>query len=637
MAHPLVSVIIPVYNVETYLRATLDSTLEQGLTSAQMEVIAVNDGSTDRSGEILDEYRDSHASIRVIHQKPSGGPGGPRNTGIEAARGKYLFFLDSDDLLTENALRDMIEVAEAEGSEVLLAKPEGLNGRRVATVMFKKSKMDAHPVDDQLFRALSPWKLFSASLVHRKNIRFPVGMKVGEDQPFVACAYLNASKISILADRTYYLLRAREDGTNITSSRLSSGDYMDLSEQLVGTIVRETDAGALRDGFLRRPMRNALRRVIDARFLELSHVERQSIVRRIHNLLDAVYTEPVAAHLSGTDRLKMDCAVSGDARTLSSLVEWEHEESVRHIRHDGSNFRLDLPDALEHVGNTSNTVVPTPAAILRLTALQAHGCAVDIAGRASVMGSNTRPSRIAVRLSSRGSEAAILLPVTEVQSVDAPDAAGVSFRVKIDANSLPEAVWDMYVVQYYGDEEVVKRLGAARAEEIDKKPLYLSQGGQTVGAVYFTKGSGNIAFDVGLNLLPRTLADSRLVGIVPSVDAVLFLLEVRSRSEALVELRSERGGLISGNSSFRALSQDLWAYTVPWIDIVSDEPMRLVVKNESGEAVARVSAELRPMKYPDGDRVELAGDGYLVRKQGASQNSESAPGWLRSLLRRFVG
>src|SRR5699024_9963284 len=106
---PLVSVIIPVYNVENFLRFTLDSTTNQGLEPGQMEILAVDDGSTDKSGEILHEYAAEHEHIKVLHQANSGGPGSPRNHGIEKARGKYLFFLDSDDELTKNALRDRSE------------------------------------------------------------------------------------------------------------------------------------------------------------------------------------------------------------------------------------------------------------------------------------------------------------------------------------------------------------------------------------------------------------------------------------------------------------------------------------------------------------------------------------------------
>lgn len=96
------SVIIPVYNVEAYLPACVDSVLAND--TSDCEILLVDDGATDRSGAICDEYALAHpALIRVIHQA-NGGLGAARNTGIEAARGEWLLFLDSDDTLTPDAL-----------------------------------------------------------------------------------------------------------------------------------------------------------------------------------------------------------------------------------------------------------------------------------------------------------------------------------------------------------------------------------------------------------------------------------------------------------------------------------------------------------------------------------------------------
>src|SRR5699024_7014880 len=115
---PLVSIIIPVYNVEDYVRHTLDSVLNQGLGLGQIEVIAVDDGSTDDSGRILDAYAAQYDYFVVRHQENSGGPGGPRNRGIEIASGKYLFFLAADDEVAAHALRACVRGAEYEADGV---------------------------------------------------------------------------------------------------------------------------------------------------------------------------------------------------------------------------------------------------------------------------------------------------------------------------------------------------------------------------------------------------------------------------------------------------------------------------------------------------------------------------------------
>lgn len=107
----LFSVIIPVYNVEPYLRFCLDSVLNQ--TFADWEAICVNDGSTDGSGDILEEYASKDNRFRVIAQ-PNGGLSAARNRGMEAARGEYILFVDSDDWLEVNALQVIAQNLDGE-------------------------------------------------------------------------------------------------------------------------------------------------------------------------------------------------------------------------------------------------------------------------------------------------------------------------------------------------------------------------------------------------------------------------------------------------------------------------------------------------------------------------------------------
>ena len=95
------SVIIPVYNVEKYLTVCIDSLMSQG--DLRMEIILVNDGSTDLSGEIADEYAKKEGRIKVIHQE-NGGASAARNTGLDIASGEYIAFLDSDDWIKEKSL-----------------------------------------------------------------------------------------------------------------------------------------------------------------------------------------------------------------------------------------------------------------------------------------------------------------------------------------------------------------------------------------------------------------------------------------------------------------------------------------------------------------------------------------------------
>ena len=112
------SILIPVYNVEAYLSRCLDSLLGQSLPD-DVEIICVDDGSTDRSGVICDEYAQAHAHVRVVHQENKG-VAGARNCAIHLARGKYIAFVDSDDYVSEDWYIQIRSALEREDCEILL-------------------------------------------------------------------------------------------------------------------------------------------------------------------------------------------------------------------------------------------------------------------------------------------------------------------------------------------------------------------------------------------------------------------------------------------------------------------------------------------------------------------------------------
>ena len=106
---PLVSVIVPVYNVELYLSRCVDSILNQ--TYKNIEIVLVDDGSPDRCPEICDEYRNKYENVMVVHKK-NGGLASARNAGMDVASGEYLFFVDSDDWIDNTCIEDLVHIAE---------------------------------------------------------------------------------------------------------------------------------------------------------------------------------------------------------------------------------------------------------------------------------------------------------------------------------------------------------------------------------------------------------------------------------------------------------------------------------------------------------------------------------------------
>jgi len=168
-----ISVIIPVYNVEKFLRHCLDTVLSQ--TLAEFEAICVNDGSPDNCGKILDEYAQKDTRIKVIHQANQGA-GEARNVGIRHSVGDYLFFMDADDYIDGRFLEEMFLAAETQNADIVetsrIYNVYGPDDIRI----FTKKKMEGFHGSGNFFRCDVIWdKLFKADVVKRHSMLFPNG------------------------------------------------------------------------------------------------------------------------------------------------------------------------------------------------------------------------------------------------------------------------------------------------------------------------------------------------------------------------------------------------------------------------------------------------------------------------------
>ena len=208
----MVSVIIPVYNVEKYLRECLDSVLAQ--TCTDLEIILVDDGSTDRSGSICDEYASADERFRVIH-KPNGGQAEARNTGLDKARGEYVYFIDSDDYICPETIMSALECAERENADIVYFDAETVYEDFVDsdyTEVLKKQHCyrpakgariyAAHCRYGEAFSCLC-LNLFRREIIEKNNIRF-VKLPLCEDELFTPIVYLNAQKAVQLKKTLYY-------------------------------------------------------------------------------------------------------------------------------------------------------------------------------------------------------------------------------------------------------------------------------------------------------------------------------------------------------------------------------------------------------------------------------------------------
>ena len=196
----LISIIIPVYNVEAYLAECLDSIFNQFIDGC--EVIIINDGSTDNSRQILTEYQIKYPKLVIIDQENKG-LSGARNTGIRNAQGEYLYFLDSDDYLLPNAIENVIQSIKSTDVEVIGFNALA-NGEKVYIPSFKVSDKPKIGIDfyvdfykDNGFYPYCnvPVYVYRKLFLDRYNLTFKEGL-YHEDILFSMFVFFYATKIS---------------------------------------------------------------------------------------------------------------------------------------------------------------------------------------------------------------------------------------------------------------------------------------------------------------------------------------------------------------------------------------------------------------------------------------------------------
>ncbi|MDR1008372.1 MAG: glycosyltransferase [Campylobacteraceae bacterium] len=220
MSMPLISVIVPVYNVEQYLKKCLNSITNQ--TYKNLEIILVDDGSPDNCGKICDEYAAKDKRVRVIH-KNNGGLSDARNAGLDIASGEYIAFVDSDDYIDLQAYEELIDIALKEESDIVISSFYYV--KKSGIFLYEKSLKGLNK-EEILYQFLSDNyhssvcnKFFKAELFEKlrfTHIRF-------EDLFIMPSLILAAQKISFTSKAYYYYLHTNE--TSLTSSKDARNKY----------------------------------------------------------------------------------------------------------------------------------------------------------------------------------------------------------------------------------------------------------------------------------------------------------------------------------------------------------------------------------------------------------------------------
>lgn len=204
----LVSIIVPVYNVENYLTECIESTLNQ--TYHNVEIILIDDGSTDRSGKICDTYANKDNRIKVFHKK-NGGLSDARNMGIEKVTGEYIYFLDSDDILPTGAIEKMLNACVKEDADMAIAGSEKFVDNKLPQSSEKDEVQSGEMLDKtETIRRMLLHEGFGHEAwgkLYKKDIwkyeRFPKG-KLYEDYATIYKIACGCNNAIILKEKLYW-------------------------------------------------------------------------------------------------------------------------------------------------------------------------------------------------------------------------------------------------------------------------------------------------------------------------------------------------------------------------------------------------------------------------------------------------
>lgn len=210
-----ISIVVPVYNASAYLSQTIDSIL--GQTYKAFELILVDDGSTDESGSICDNYKETDERIKVWHNT-NAGPSAARNFGIEKAQGEYLSFVDSDDMLSDDFLEKMISGMKDEQTDIVLCgydrfyhddlkdkKDYLLGDESVTRLSTNKELAMLFTVPKTSLSGVSIWaKLYKTKIIKENGVEFPLGISYEEDCCFNLLYYRKVRKAFLIRENLYH-------------------------------------------------------------------------------------------------------------------------------------------------------------------------------------------------------------------------------------------------------------------------------------------------------------------------------------------------------------------------------------------------------------------------------------------------
>ena len=340
-----VSVIVPVFDPGERIDRCIESLLGQSMPAGEYEVVFVDDGSTDGTGERLAALAAEHAHVTTVRIPNSGWPGRPRNVGIDTARGEFVYFVDNDDWIGREALERLYATAVADEADIVIGKVVGHN-KLVPRSLFRENVHDLG-LSAAPFNLLTPHKLFRRALLDEHGIRFPEGRRRLEDHMMVVPAYFKARRMAILADYPCYHWVNWAEGANASSDAPDPGAYFADVREVLDIVDEHTEPGEFRDALYERWYRGKLLgRLGRNAFVGRPEEHRRRVLEEVATLIDERFPPRLDAALVHNFRLRAALARRRDYDGLVALAELERDikasARVRAHRGDGTWMTLEL-------------------------------------------------------------------------------------------------------------------------------------------------------------------------------------------------------------------------------------------------------------------------------------------------------
>jgi hypothetical protein len=487
---PRISVVIPAYNAAEFIEETLESIRKQSLPAEQIEVIVANDGSTDDTLDVLQEYQRTRMPALTILDLPnSGSAAAPRNAGLAAANGEFVHFVDADDLLHPLMFQDILRLADETGSDIVLSRMVnfGDGERSIPRRVFEKERRAEDFIETYAYRTLGPWKLFRRELLVREGLTFPAGYRNGEDQPFVMGAYLAANHISAANAREYYRLRNHSENVS-RKPQTAEQDFL-KALLLARTVIAGTEPGARRDTLLERPMVGSAGLVLPfgKRFASLPAAQQEDLVARAQELAPG-WSEGLRALAPPHIMVMLDLLFArniDDLRTLSAQLSKRAPLSLAAV--DGTVAWVG-----EHQKVTGLT--PTVTASIDRWEADDNGKVFDIEGYAQA-NVTSAPDTCALTWQLREASGELRVPVDVTAVAVGDGTVRFDFHSRTPLDELaPRGTWDAHLELGWGVSTVRLRLGDRRPSAPKGRSVRVSN---ARGDVLFLTEYGNVSVDAG--------------------------------------------------------------------------------------------------------------------------------------------